>query len=154
MRAAKKALGELKAQETNDEESLADVEKQTEKQLNKRSMLVQKREENLRKIQQLGSLPAQELETYADESVRELMKKLVSSMNEKRKLERKQFLYLPRFAIPDYSDCATSWTVSAIDRCALLDFNHAWYGNQPSLLLTLYLLSLGIDLFTKQLQIV
>ena len=76
MRAAKKALGELKAQEAQDEESLAEQDKQTEKQLNKRSMLVQKREENLRKIQQLGSLPASELEEYKDDSVRELMKKL------------------------------------------------------------------------------
>ena len=75
-RLCKKRLGDLKAQEAADAEALAEVEKQTEKQLNKRSMLVQKREENLRKIQQLGSLPAAELDEHSGDSVKELMKKL------------------------------------------------------------------------------
>jgi structural maintenance of chromosome 3 (chondroitin sulfate proteoglycan 6) len=76
VRLAKSKLSELQAQEASDAEALADVEKQTEKQLNKRSMLAQKREENLRKIQQLGSLPAAELEEHAGNNVKELMKKL------------------------------------------------------------------------------
>mmetsp|Transcript_57614 Transcript_57614/g.115710 ORF Transcript_57614/g.115710 Transcript_57614/m.115710 type:complete len:1308 (-) Transcript_57614:266-4189(-) len=76
VRVAKAGLGELQAQEANNAEVLADVEKQTEKQLNKRSMLTQKREENLRKIQQLGSLPAAELEEHTHDGVKELMKKL------------------------------------------------------------------------------
>jgi len=75
-RVCKKTLGDLKSQEAADAEALAEVEKQAEKQLNKRSMLVQKREENLRKIQQLGSLPAAELEEHAHDAVKDLMRKL------------------------------------------------------------------------------
>ena len=38
--------------------------------------MVQKREENLRKIQQLGSLPTAELEAHSSSNVKELMKEL------------------------------------------------------------------------------
>jgi len=76
VKATEEKLEELKAAEAADQEALAEAEKLTEKQLNKRSMLVQKREENLKKIQQLGSLPAAELDAHASFSVKELMKKL------------------------------------------------------------------------------
>lgn len=76
VKAIEERLEELKTSEAADQEALAEAEKLTEKQLNKRSMLVQKREENLKRIQQLGSLPAAELDAHATFSVKELMKKL------------------------------------------------------------------------------
>uniref|UniRef100_A0A7S2ANS6 RecF/RecN/SMC N-terminal domain-containing protein n=1 Tax=Octactis speculum TaxID=3111310 RepID=A0A7S2ANS6_9STRA len=69
----------LRANEAEIQERLEHVEKTSEKQLNKRSMLVQKREENLRKIQELGSLPTAELDTHSHLNIKDLMKKLHST---------------------------------------------------------------------------
>jgi structural maintenance of chromosome 3 (chondroitin sulfate proteoglycan 6) len=82
IRKTKKLLDELKNKESRDAEELANAERQTEKQLNKRSMLVQKRDDSMRKIQQLGSLPAAELDEFAGDSAKELMKKLKKVNND------------------------------------------------------------------------
>jgi structural maintenance of chromosome 3 (chondroitin sulfate proteoglycan 6) len=69
-------LDELKVTESSESDALEEAKKTNEKLLNKRMMLMQKREESMRKIQQLGSLPGAELDAYKDLSIKELMNRL------------------------------------------------------------------------------
>lgn len=55
---------------------LEDQTKNMEKLLNKRSVLLQKRDENTRKIRELGSLPTEALSKFRDFTLKELMAKL------------------------------------------------------------------------------
>uniref|UniRef100_A0A6V1TI32 RecF/RecN/SMC N-terminal domain-containing protein n=1 Tax=Heterosigma akashiwo TaxID=2829 RepID=A0A6V1TI32_HETAK len=65
--------------------------------LNKRGMLLQKREDNTRKIQELGSLPAAEVESHKDRSIKDLMKRL-HKCNEKLK----KFSHVNKKALDQY----------------------------------------------------
>ncbi len=55
-----------------------------EKLLNKRSLLLQKKEECEKKIREIGSLPTSEVETFKDRTLKQLMKTLHST-NQKLK---------------------------------------------------------------------
>jgi len=67
---------EERAGEASLKELVADVAKGQEKLLNKRSMALQKRDASLKKIQELGSLPAAELELYKSLGIKQLYKRL------------------------------------------------------------------------------
>eukprot|EP00581_Thalassiosira_minuscula_P013662 CAMPEP_0183727262 /NCGR_PEP_ID=MMETSP0737-20130205/25262_1 /TAXON_ID=385413 /ORGANISM="Thalassiosira miniscula, Strain CCMP1093" /LENGTH=1291 /DNA_ID=CAMNT_0025958855 /DNA_START=198 /DNA_END=4073 /DNA_ORIENTATION=- len=67
----------LKAQDAAYQKELEESHEIQEKLLNKRSMCIQKREDYMRKIQELGSLPpAAELTAFTKKSIPALMKKL------------------------------------------------------------------------------
>ncbi len=67
---------EQRAKEAELKEQVLDVAKGQEKLLNKRSMALQKRDASLKKIQELGSLPAAELELYKALGIKQLYKRL------------------------------------------------------------------------------
>ena len=67
---------ELKAKELSSQQGLDEAAESAERLLNKRSMCIAKRELYMRKIQELGSLPSQELAAHAELSIKELMKNL------------------------------------------------------------------------------
>ncbi len=75
-RANASQLEELRSAHSEQTEQLDEVNKVNEKMLNKRLMLLQKREDNTRKIQQLGSVPSAELEKFKELSIKELMARL------------------------------------------------------------------------------
>jgi len=67
----------LKTQDSRYKKELEESHESQEKLLNKRSMCIQKREDYMRKIQELGSLPpAAELTAFTKKSIPALMKKL------------------------------------------------------------------------------
>jgi len=76
-------------------ELVADVAKGQEKLLNKRSMALQKRDASLKKIQELGSLPAAELELYKTLGIKQLYKRL-HECNDKLK----QYRYVLPSSLP------------------------------------------------------
>jgi len=69
-------MEELKAKDAVDKQALEESVESAERLLNKRSMGVSKRELYMRKIQDLGSIPSSELGAHAENSIKELMKKL------------------------------------------------------------------------------
>jgi structural maintenance of chromosome 3 (chondroitin sulfate proteoglycan 6) len=77
-------LDQLKGREGGDGDALAEATKVAEKLLNKRALLLQRREDSMRKIQSLGSLPSTEMANVAHLGGKELMKKLHQT-NEKLK---------------------------------------------------------------------
>eukprot|EP00956_Cyclotella_meneghiniana_P043716 scaffold284506_cov89-Cyclotella_meneghiniana.AAC.1 len=73
----KNDLEKLKTQDAQYQKELEDTHAEQEKLLNKRSMCIQRREDYMRKIQELGSLPpATELTTFNKKSISALMKSL------------------------------------------------------------------------------
>ena len=72
----KTSMEELKAKDAVDKQALEESVESAERLLNKRSMGVSKRELYMRKIQDLGSIPSSELGAHAENSIKELMKKL------------------------------------------------------------------------------
>jgi structural maintenance of chromosome 3 (chondroitin sulfate proteoglycan 6) len=69
-------LETLKAQEGQEADQLNEASKNAEKLLGKRTLLLHKRDEFTRKIQELGSLPTTELQRFAAIGAKSLMKKL------------------------------------------------------------------------------
>ncbi len=69
-------LEQLRGREGGDGNALAEATKMHERLLNKREVLYQRREESMRKIQELGSLPTAELEHFTSLRGKALMKKL------------------------------------------------------------------------------
>jgi len=80
----KKKTEQLKTQELEHSHRLQDESKNMEKILNQRSLYLQKREECLRKIRELGSLPADAFEEHKTKTIKELMI-LLHKCNEKLK---------------------------------------------------------------------
>ncbi|KAL7490281.1 hypothetical protein ACHAW6_016054 [Cyclotella cf. meneghiniana] len=73
----KNDLEKLKTQDAKYQKELEETHESQEKLLNKRSMCIQKREDYMRKIQELGSLPpAAELTAFNQKSISALMKSL------------------------------------------------------------------------------
>ena len=73
----KNNFDKLKTQDAKYQKELEESHESQEKLLNKRSMCIQKREDYMRKIQELGSLPpAAELTAFTKKSIPSLMKKL------------------------------------------------------------------------------
>lgn len=73
----KNDLEKLKTQDARYQKELEDTHAEQEKLLNKRSMCIQRREDYMRKIQELGSLPpTAELTTFNKKSISALMKSL------------------------------------------------------------------------------
>lgn len=76
----------LKTKDTSLQKELEECHVSQEKLLNKRSMCIQKREDYMRKIQELGSLPpAAELTAFTSKSIPALMKKLEDINKKMRK---------------------------------------------------------------------
>ncbi len=69
-------LEQLRGREGGDGNALAEATKMHERLLNKREVLYQRREDSMRKIQELGSLPTAELEHFTSLRGKALMKKL------------------------------------------------------------------------------
>ncbi|KAL7551342.1 hypothetical protein ACHAWF_014534 [Thalassiosira exigua] len=81
----KNNFDKLKTQDASYQKELEESHETQEKLLNKRSMCIQKREDYMRKIQELGSLPpAAELTAFTKKSIPSLMKKL-EEINKKLK---------------------------------------------------------------------
>lgn len=81
----KNSFDKLKTQDAAYQKELEGSHESQEKLLNKRSMCIQKREDYMRKIQELGSLPpAAELTAFTKKSISALMKKL-EDINKKLK---------------------------------------------------------------------
>ncbi|KAL7538031.1 hypothetical protein ACHAXR_008232 [Thalassiosira sp. AJA248-18] len=81
----KNNFDKLKSQDASYQKELEASHENQEKLLNKRSMCIQKREDYMRKIQELGSLPpAAELTAFTKKSIPSLMKKL-ADVNKKLK---------------------------------------------------------------------
>jgi len=79
-------LDKLKSRDESYRQKLEDATENGERLLTKRSMVISKREMNIKKIQELGSLPpSSELSQYSQLSVSKLMKKLDSVNNELKK---------------------------------------------------------------------
>ena len=73
----KNDLEKLKTQDAKYQKELEETHEAQEKLLNKRSMCIQRREDYMRKIQELGSLPpAAELTAFNKKSISALMKNL------------------------------------------------------------------------------
>ena len=81
----KSDLEKYKTQDAQYQKELEEAHEQQEKLLNKRSMCIQRREDYMRKIQELGSLPpAAELTAFNKKSISALMKSL-DDINKKLK---------------------------------------------------------------------
>ena len=82
----KNELDKLKSKDENNRTALESTTENGEKLLTKRSILIGKRETNIKKIQELGSLPpASELTKYSRLSISKLMKKLDTVNKELKK---------------------------------------------------------------------
>ncbi|CAJ1934816.1 unnamed protein product [Cylindrotheca closterium] len=83
--AAKQELDKLKNRDMKHSQSLEEANEKSEKLMSKKSMHIAKRENYMRKIQELGSLPPpKELEQYRDDSINTLESKL-EQVNKKLK---------------------------------------------------------------------
>lgn len=81
----KNELEKLKSQDSQFEKALEEIHDEQEKLLNKRSMCIQRREDYMRKIQELGSLPpAAELTAFNKKSISALTKSM-DDINKKLK---------------------------------------------------------------------
>lgn len=72
----KKSIENEKSTESESNRQLDDQTKGMEKLLNKRSVLLQKKEECTRKIRELGSLPTESLGKFKNHTLKELMNEL------------------------------------------------------------------------------
>jgi structural maintenance of chromosome 3 (chondroitin sulfate proteoglycan 6) len=77
-------LDELKTKDASAAEELEESSKKMEKLLNKRSLSLQKREDNIRKIRELGTIPSSQLNNFKQLALKQLMSKL-SQANEQLK---------------------------------------------------------------------
>ncbi|XP_046369014.1 structural maintenance of chromosomes protein 3-like [Haliotis rufescens] len=74
-----------KGQEKEYQEKISDDAKDLEKMTNKQSLLLKKKEDCMRKIRELGSLPSDAFEKYQDLSMKQLFKKLDQCNHELKK---------------------------------------------------------------------
>ena len=96
--AAKQELDKLKSQDMKNSKMLDDSNETSEKLMSKKSMQVAKRENYMRKIQELGSLPPhKELAEYKSRSIRELEKEL-----ERVNKELKKYSHVNKKAFDQY----------------------------------------------------
>jgi len=72
----KRTVEEMRSQENEQARALQAESENMEKLLNKRSLLLQKKEDCERKIREIGSLPTSEVETHKDNTLKQLMKLL------------------------------------------------------------------------------
>eukprot|EP00249_Psilotum_nudum_P021227 c28024_g1_i1 orf=174-3791(+) len=93
----KNAKDELKALEDNYERTLQDEAKDLEQLLNKRNLLQAKREDLMKKIRDLGSLPSDAFEKYQKKSLKELHK-MLHKCNE----QLKKFSHVNKKALDQY----------------------------------------------------
>ncbi|CAH1784036.1 unnamed protein product [Owenia fusiformis] len=75
-REVNKNLEAAKAQEREHQERITDDVKDLDKMTNKQSLLLKKKDDCMRKIRELGSLPSDAFEKYQDLSIKQLFKKL------------------------------------------------------------------------------
>eukprot|EP01135_Chromosphaera_perkinsii_P000613 Nk52_evm16s136 gene=Nk52_evmTU16s136 len=78
-------LEQKQALEREKADSIQGETKKMEKLINQRTLLLQKKEENMRKIRDLGSLPSEAFEKYQNKSLKVLYKQLQSTNNELKK---------------------------------------------------------------------
>lgn len=88
---------DLRAKERERMSSELSTEKTMEQILNKRSMLIQKREENTRKIRELGSLPSEAFSKYQKTSLKQLYR-LLADCNR----DLKKFSHVNKKALDQY----------------------------------------------------
>ncbi|XP_060076543.1 structural maintenance of chromosomes protein 3-like [Ylistrum balloti] len=74
-----------KGQEKDSHEKISDDAKELEKMTNKQSLLLKKKDECMRKIRELGSLPSDAFEKYQNLSLKQLFKKLEQCNHELKK---------------------------------------------------------------------
>ncbi|XP_058098866.1 structural maintenance of chromosomes protein 3 [Magnolia sinica] len=96
-RGIKNAKDELKALEDNYERTLQDEAKELEQLVNKRTILLQRQEDFMKKIRDLGSLPSDAFDMYKRKSIKELQKTL-HKCNE----QLKQFSHVNKKALDQY----------------------------------------------------
>lgn len=97
IRDMKNAKDELKALEDNYERTLQDEAKDLEQLLNKRNLLQAKREDYMKKIRELGSLPSDAFEKYKRKNLKELHK-MLHKCNE----QLKKFSHVNKKALDQY----------------------------------------------------
>ncbi|XP_064600089.1 structural maintenance of chromosomes protein 3-like [Liolophura sinensis] len=78
-------MEQWKAQEREHQEKINDDAKDLEKMTNKQSLLLKKKDECMRKIRELGSLPNDAFEKYQNLSIKQLFKKLEQCNSELKK---------------------------------------------------------------------
>lgn len=93
----KASKDELKTLEDNYEKTLQDEKKDLEQLLNKRNLLQVKREDLMKKIRDLGSLPSDAFEKYQKKSLKELHK-MLHNCNE----QLKKFSHVNKKALDQY----------------------------------------------------
>jgi len=81
----RKDIEKLKSAELNSEKALQDESKKMEKLLNKRSLLLQRKDDCMRKIREIGSLPSATFEDFKELPSRELMQRLHKTNGELKK---------------------------------------------------------------------
>ncbi|OWF38325.1 structural maintenance of chromosomes protein 3-like [Mizuhopecten yessoensis] len=74
-----------KGQEKDNNDKISDDAKELEKMTNKQSLLLKKKDECMRKIRELGSLPSDAFEKYQNLSLKQLFKKLEQCNHELKK---------------------------------------------------------------------
>ncbi|XP_064630415.1 structural maintenance of chromosomes protein 3-like [Lineus longissimus] len=79
------SLEHWKAKEREQQERINDDAKDLEKMTNKQSLLLKKKDECMRKIRELGSLPSDAFEKYQEHSLKQLFKKLEQCNQELKK---------------------------------------------------------------------
>ncbi|KAL5994618.1 hypothetical protein ACLOJK_024671 [Asimina triloba] len=96
-REIKNAKDELKAKEDNYQRTLQDEAKEIDQLLNKRTILLQKQEDLMKKIRDLGSLPSDAFDAYKRKNIKELQKML-----QKCNDQLKQFSHVNKKALDQY----------------------------------------------------
>lgn len=84
-RKAVKDLDDAKKEERSQQDKLDEEAKELEKMSNKQSMLIKKRDECMRKIRELGSLPSDAFEKYQGFGIKQLFHKLEECNNDLKK---------------------------------------------------------------------
>ncbi|KAH8098163.1 hypothetical protein JL720_1091 [Aureococcus anophagefferens] len=82
-------------------DDLADAAKTAEKLVSRRAVLLQRREENMKKMQRVGALPAREVDAFKDLSIDELLANLATCNRDKAK-----FAHVNKKALDQYVNFA------------------------------------------------
>ena len=95
------ALEEARAARQALADDLADAGKTAEKLVSRRAVLLQRREENMKKMQRVGALPAREVDAFKDLSIDELLANLATCNRDKAK-----FAHVNKKALDQYVNFA------------------------------------------------
>ncbi|KAK7242585.1 structural maintenance of chromosome-like protein [Aureococcus anophagefferens] len=95
------ALEEARAARQALADDLADAAKTAEKLVSRRAVLLQRREENMKKMQRVGALPAREVDAFKDLSIDELLANLATCNRDKAK-----FAHVNKKALDQYVNFA------------------------------------------------